>query len=77
MANESILDLTFISPQLANKIDNWAIVPDIGLDHYRISFSIQISLDSANLVINPAQLAGYNIELADWPLFSSTLQLEA
>jgi hypothetical protein len=48
------------------------VLPDLGSDHFGISFTITGS--NQQLVDSPTQLASYNTELANWELFSSTLQ---
>jgi ribonuclease HI len=74
MNQESILDLTFATPNLANKINNWLIIPNLGSDHFGLQYSINYS--DSNLVNNPVQLTGFDTKLANWDLFNITLQSE-
>lgn len=68
----SILDLSFVSSSLASRTEDWQILPDLGSDHKGILFTI--TGDERELVENPAVQANFNTKLANWDLFTSTLQ---
>ena len=68
----SVIDLTLATENLANKIQDWQILPDLGSDHFGILFTIQGT--TQDLVNTPIELGRFNTKLADWELFTSTLQ---
>ncbi|RDL32484.1 uncharacterized protein BP5553_08940 [Venustampulla echinocandica] len=72
MTRESVLDLTLVSPSLAGKIQDWIVLPDLGSDHYSISFTI--AGNTRPLVDNPSLATAYNTDLADWGMFSEKLK---
>ena len=74
LTRESTIDLTFTSTNLVNKITDWAIIPNLGSDHYGITFTI--SNKRPIWVENPIQSIGFNLKLANWELFTKTIQLE-
>lgn len=72
LSRESIIDLTFATASIAGRIQDWVVLPDLGSDHYGISFTIQGT--DQELVDSPLQEASYNTDLADWDLFASKLK---
>ncbi|RDL32487.1 uncharacterized protein BP5553_08943 [Venustampulla echinocandica] len=72
MTRESVLDLTLVSPSLASKIQDWIVLPDLGSDHYGISFTI--AGNTRPLVDNLSLATAYNTDLADWGIFSEKLK---
>jgi hypothetical protein len=68
----SVLDLSFVSSPLASRTEDWQVLPDLGSDHKGILFTI--TGDERELVENPAIQASFNTKLANWDLFTSTLQ---
>jgi hypothetical protein len=72
MTSLSIIDLVFISPRLRQKHIEWEIDHEIasGSDHEILLYSI---VESNNLVQNPIYDMPYNLEKADWKVFSQKL----
>ena len=68
----SVIDLTLATENLATKIQDWQILPDLGWDHFGILFTIQGT--TQDLVNTPIELGRFNTKLADWNLFTSELQ---
>src|SRR5260370_30953831 len=68
----SVIDLVFISPRLRQKHIEWEIDHDTasGSDHEILLYSI---VESNNLVQNPIYDMPYNLEKADWKVFSQKL----
>ena len=68
----SVLDLTLATSKLANQIDDWQTLPDLGSDHFGILFTITGTgielVDSTS-----TQNLYFNTEHADWPLFQTEL----
>jgi len=67
----SVIDLTFASDLIANKIHDWQTIANIGSDHYGVLFTIQ---GSENQIIDKQATITFDTGKADWPLFESTLQ---
>ncbi|KAF2629300.1 DNase I-like protein, partial [Macroventuria anomochaeta] len=40
MSRESVLDLSFVSQDLASRVEDWQVLPSIGSDHHGILFAI-------------------------------------
>jgi hypothetical protein len=72
MTSLSVIDLVFISPRLGQKHIEWEINHEIasGSDHEILLYSI---VESNNLVQNPIYDMPYNLEKADWKVFSQKL----
>jgi len=72
MTSLSVIDLVFISQGLSSKHIDWEINPEIasGSDHEILLYSI---VESDDLVENPAYKMHYNLEKADWKVFSQKL----
>jgi ribonuclease HI len=75
MIRPTVIDLTFISEGLNNKVIDWQIVPDLGSDHMGLLFtilwpSLNKSLESSSSYIR------FNTKLADWKLFSLNLKTQ-
>jgi endonuclease/exonuclease/phosphatase (EEP) superfamily protein YafD len=73
LARESVLDLTLASGSLANRIEDWQVLPDLGSDHFGLLFTvtgtgIELATDSPQLK--------FNSSLANWDLFSEKLKSE-
>jgi hypothetical protein len=73
LARLSVLDLTFTTSTLTSRIDDWQILPNLGLDHFSILFTVKGTLNK--LVTDPTQLAHFNTEKVNWDLFASSLRL--
>ena len=71
MEQESVLDLSFATQDLVARVEDWTIHPDIGSDHYAISFTIQAL--NGNLVESPLSQARFNTKKVDWDRFNSKL----
>jgi ribonuclease HI len=72
MAHPTTIDLTLATPSLARSIEDWQVLPDLGSDHFGILFTIKGT--SELLVDKPTRQIQYNTKLANWELFSTTLQ---
>ena len=73
LARESVLDLTLASSSLANRIEDWQVLPDLGSDHFGLLFIITGT--GIELAKDPSQLR-FNTSLANWGLFSENLRSE-
>jgi len=71
MNTESVLDLTFATDSIANSIQDWQVLSDLGSDHYGLLFTIP----GTKRGLVDSQLGRFNTKLADWELFLATLQL--
>ena len=72
LTRESVLDLSFTISSLANRIQDWQVLPDLGSDHYGILFSITGT--KTGMVDNLIQPTCFNTRLANWDLFATSLQ---
>ena len=70
LSRESVLDLTLVTPDLANKAIDWQVTAETGSDHSGLIFSIQTNTD---LVDNPINQRKYNTTKANWSLFQQAL----
>ena len=73
LIRESTIDLTFTTNNLVSKIKDWSIIPSLGSDHFRITFTISKQFSQ---ISNPTISTTFNLELADWELFTKTLKVE-
>ena len=51
LARESVLDLTLATSSIANQVQDWQVLPEVGSDYYGLLFTISGS--QASLVENP------------------------
>ena len=72
MERESVLDLTFASTDLYDRINRWRILKGTGSDHHAISFSIRTN--QSDLVDSPLSQPGFRLKEADWDRFRHSLQ---
>jgi hypothetical protein len=70
LVRESVLDLTLASSSLANRIEDWQVLPDLGSDHFGLLFTVAGT--GIELAKDPSQLR-FNTSLANWDLFSENL----
>jgi hypothetical protein len=75
LARESVLDLTLVSSNLAELVDDWQILPDLGSDYYGILFTIRGTSTSSDFDNSNTQTR-FNTQLADWPRFSEAFAKE-
>ena len=40
METLSVLDLTFTTQGIVNKVEDWQVLPDLGSDHFGVLFTI-------------------------------------
>ena len=73
LARESVLDLTLATSSLANRIEDWQVLPDLGSDHFGLLFTVTGT--GTELATDSPQLK-FNTSLANWPLLSKKLCLE-
>ncbi len=74
MERPSVLDLTFATQGIYNKIENWQVMPDLGSDHFGILFTITSSNTSiVNSSNSLSQDLRFNTKLANWDKFNSNL----
>ena len=71
LSRETVLDLSLVTPDLANKATDWQTIPETGSDHYGLLFSIQTNAD---LVENPTNQPRFNTAKADWDTFNKELE---
>jgi Endonuclease-reverse transcriptase len=69
MSIPSVLDLTFATQGIVNKVIDWQIVPDLGSDHFGVLFTIIEN----NPINRPKSNQRYNTKLANWDLFKEAL----
>jgi ribonuclease HI len=72
LRQESVLDLTLATSSLADRIQDWQTLPDLGSDHYGLLFTIQGTQTAT--ATNPLYIQRWNTSLANWDLFSKSLQ---
>ncbi|KAF7564397.1 hypothetical protein PtrM4_038310 [Pyrenophora tritici-repentis] len=70
LSRESVLDLSLVTPDLADKAIDWQVTTETGSDHYGLLFSIRSDTDQVD---NPINQRKFNTKKADWPLFQKTL----
>lgn len=68
MSEESVLDLTFATSDLAARAEDWQVLPDSGSDHHAIMFTLSASVTDTHECPNPA--TRYNTRKADWDSFT-------
>jgi ribonuclease HI len=73
MATPSVLDLTFASQGIVNKIEDWQILPDLGSDHFGVLFTIIIA---NNNISTSSSRSRFDTKRADWKLFKSWLKTQ-
>ena len=73
LQRETVLDLTLVTSSLADRTEDWQVLPDLGSDHYGIAFTITgTGLETTE---NPlAQQVRFDTSKANWDLFSSRIQ---
>lgn len=69
MTRETVIDLSYSSSHMANRIDDWQILPSVGSDHKPIYFTIQTEQNAENLIENPVTASKFNTKNADWIKF--------
>lgn len=67
LRRESVLDLTFSTGDIQDKILDWQTLKDIGSDHYGILFTFKTS--DSQQVVNPTYTERFNLNRADWDKF--------
>lgn len=72
MARETVLDLTLATSSIANRIEDWQIIPDLGSDHSGVLFTVTRSSTSPEL-FQGSELPKFNTKLANWERFSELL----
>jgi len=72
MARPTVIDLTFTSRGLSNKIEDWQVLPDLGSDHMGLLFTITWSSTSSSLLSSSYER--FNIKQADWEMFNKNLK---
>jgi hypothetical protein len=73
LARKSVLDLSLVSGNLVELIDDRQVSPDLGSDHFGILFTIRGTSTSVDFDNSQTR---FNTQLADWPLFTTTLSEE-
>ena len=71
MKRETVLDLSFCTPNLEPEVYNWQTLPSAGSDHYSILFSL--NFQHMDEVESPLQQPKFNCKKADWDLFNNEL----
>lgn len=74
MKFSSVLDLSLVTLDLANKVSDWTILPDTLSDHNGVIVSLQSS--SAEDIPSPLKQDRYNTKKADWDKFSKVFSQE-
>jgi len=68
MITPSVLDLTFATQGIVNKIEDWQTIPDLGSDHFGVLFTI-----TSNQVSHPT-VQRFNTKNIEWGKFIKGLQ---
>ena len=71
MKRETVLDLSFCTPNLEPEVHDWQTLPSAGSDHYSILFSL--NFQHMDEVESPLQQPKFNCKKADWDLFNNEL----
>jgi hypothetical protein len=74
MAIPTVLDLTFATQGIVNKVIDWQILPDLGSDHFGVLFTILEPNSSSTL--SSSLPSRFNTKKADWVLFKKNLLYE-
>ena len=76
-STSSVINLSFVTQRLHSKISDWYIDESnaSGSDHELIRFSIRT--EATRLVENPIHTGYFNLNKADWKVFSEALISEA
>jgi ribonuclease HI len=69
MNRETVLDLTFSSYDLINRVKGWQTILESGSDHHAILF--EITGTGTSLVPNPVHSTRFNTKIANWDLFTA------
>ncbi|KAF1980636.1 DNase I-like protein, partial [Aulographum hederae CBS 113979] len=69
---ESVLDLTLMSQDLADKVEDWNVLKSIGSDHHGILFTVKIGEEECTP--SPVALQRFNTQKADWEKFRTKVQ---
>ncbi len=70
------LDYIISTPAFTKFVENCLVGPDVGSDHLPLILTTKALTRSNQLNNQPVNLPAFNINLTDWPLFSTTLEQE-
>ena len=73
MAIPLVLDLTFATQEIVNYIIDWQVMPNLGLDHYRVLFTI---LSNNSSTLSSSISLRFNTKKANQVLFKENLDIE-
>ena len=59
----SVLDLTFATQGIVNQVEDWQILPDLGLDHFGVLFTITFT--SSSISTSPLKAPRFNTKKAN------------
>ena len=68
MITPSVLDLTFATQGIVNKIEDWQTMPDLGSDHFGVLFTI-----TSNQTTHPT-IQRFNTKNIKWDKFQDSLK---
>lgn len=72
MSHATVIDLTFASGAMSERIQDWQVIDDIGSDHLGILFTVVLS--RPNICLDPLNENRFNTRKADWTKFATSLQ---
>ena len=70
METPSVLDLTFATQGIVNKVEDWQILLDLGSDYFGVLFTI---ISNSNNTSSTKSSIRFNIKKANWKEFRSNL----
>jgi ribonuclease HI len=70
MAFPSVIDLSFASSSILNRVQDWQVLPDLGSDHFGVLFTIYDRQGTSNT----SNISRFNTKKANWKLFKDLLK---
>ena len=70
MAFPSVIDLSFASSSILNRVQDWQVLPDLGSDHFGVLFTIYNRQGTSNT----SNISRFNTKKANWKLFKDLLK---
>ena len=70
METPSVLDLTFATQGIVNRVKDWQVLPDLGLDYFGVLFTI---ISNSNNTSSTKSSIQFNTKKANWKKFCGSL----
>ena len=72
MATPSVIDLSFATKGIVDKIQDWQVIPELGSDHFGVLFTIYDSTRSKSDT-SKSDISRFNTKKANWNQFKDIL----